>query len=307
MLSAHDDDVKQIDFIRQNFGGNLAKYVKNKNKGGRRNEKGGAFENFFAVFKIAKLAPCVFEDRIDILLSSQVPCFVDDLIIDNPRKKHRENYQLKNCKELSWNGKHPLCDDFENQNRLNQLQEIKSSKIILVVPNDSLRKTLVDNKPKMLDDFSEVDLFSYNDGGLAAVIDSNPDFLIAIQKLCKSERPSKDMVEAVANILLGAWVSGAKNRKSLAEVVLTAKNLSPSMIRSWGPVAEIRPQVKKILNKIDGFHHAEQRGFLHWNYLNGLEVGCLPYDCNDPKFTKFQDVIERQQPTTFDDLEGMLI
>jgi hypothetical protein len=56
-------------------------YLVNKNRGGVSNNKGNTFENFFALYKIAK---SFNENRAPggIYFSSQVFCFVDDLVVE---------------------------------------------------------------------------------------------------------------------------------------------------------------------------------------------------------------------------------
>lgn len=297
----------QIDFIRANFGASKADYVRHKNIGGRSNEKGNSYEIFFAISRIATLVPQVFENNLEVYVSSQIPCFVDDLIIEIPEKKSRENYQLKSSEKLSWDGgRHPLFKDFEDQHELNKKQGITCSKIILIVSNHDLHQTMLTKKPEILNGFCDVVLF-INYENLASFLDADLDFQNAISQLCPDENPSRELLEGVANLILAAWVSSStKNCISLKELILRTRNIYPTLIRQWGLIPEIRPLTQKILNSIAGFNYTIVRGFLSWNYYE-LQFGRLPYDCCDQRFIKFQDTIEQKQPTTFDDLEVWLL
>jgi hypothetical protein len=67
----------------------LFKYIKNKHKGGVNNSKGSTFENYFAIYQIAKQYGNKSNAR-HTLFSAQVMAFVDDFVIeiDRPNKKH---------------------------------------------------------------------------------------------------------------------------------------------------------------------------------------------------------------------------
>src|SRR6059058_5843084 len=93
-------------------------YLNNKNRGGLNNSKGNTFENQFAVYKIAT----AFNEKAAeqaTLFSSQVLCFIDDLVIEKEDKNEVEHYQLKDVQSLIWlDNPHPLKDDFRMQHEV---------------------------------------------------------------------------------------------------------------------------------------------------------------------------------------------
>ena len=60
-------------------------YLKNKHRGGENNRKGSQYENFYAVYCIAKLMDECQSQLDAVHLTSQVEdVFVDDLLIEKP-------------------------------------------------------------------------------------------------------------------------------------------------------------------------------------------------------------------------------
>jgi hypothetical protein len=57
---------------------------------------------------------------------------------------------------------------------------------------------------------------------------------------------------------------------------------------------------------IPDFTYGLAKGFLHWEYLKGLEQGTPPYSINSEDFRRLQKRIKRQNPETFDELESLL-
>ena len=76
-------------------------YLSHKLKGGANNEKGNRFENHFAIFKITEYLNSYSESKAQVVFSSQVEAFVDDLLIIL-EEGNKEFYQIKNSKSLKW-------------------------------------------------------------------------------------------------------------------------------------------------------------------------------------------------------------
>jgi hypothetical protein len=109
-------------------------------------------------------------------------------------------------------------------------------------------------------------------------------------------------------ILLGAWKTREDEKVEIREFIDKARDKTASYIRAMEESGiHIRPQVKDILDVIDGFSYQILRGYFHWKYKDGLVEGCLPYSCLADKFSKLQDIIARERPGSFDALEGYLI
>lgn len=49
------------------------------------------------------------------------------------------------------------------------------------------------------------------------------------------------------------------------------------------------------------------KGFLSWEFMDGLEKGILSYSIETERFQKFQELVKKNQPTCFEELEVFLI
>lgn len=289
--------------IRKIFGNETLEYLKNKNKGGKANEKGNSYENFFTVYKLALLSKEVIEDGKEILLASQIMTFVDDLIINYVQDNYCQHYQAKNTSNLRWGtGLRSITEDFAKQYELNQSVSMQSE-LTLVVSDFELRERLANNIPETIAEFSKVDYF-YFASSLSKVLKEENKLRKAVEYLCAFDNPEPDKVECVASVLLGAWVSSDKSNISVMELLEKARQFQPSYIRSFdNEEVQLTSEVKTILDQIDSFTYSISRGFLQWQFANGLEEGTLPYSCETENFRRFQERIKRTRPTTFEELE----
>jgi hypothetical protein len=295
------------DQIQHQFGTKVLNYVKNKHRGGTNSNKGNTYENFFAVFQIALLAPQIIEFNDEIFLASQILAFVDDLIINHHQTEiPLKHFQLKNSSSVSWGQElKSIADDFRKQYQLN-LQINRQSDLSLVVSNPKLKSSLELSQPADLKAFCQVQFFPYAQT-LAKVIQHHEPFQRAIEYLCAFENPAPDKIECAANVLLGAWVASDKSNASAVEVLRKAQEASPSYIRTFSSEWEIDPDVKQILDSIDNFSYNLAKGFFHWQFGNGLEEGTLSYSCNTGRFQQFEVLIKREKPTSYEKLEVFLI
>lgn len=182
----------------------------------------------------------------------------------------------------------------------------RDSELHLVVSNLQLREQLRDSLPEAIEPFSQVLYFPY-ESNLMRAIAQQSDFRAAIEYLCAFENPDPDKVECVATVLLGAWASSGKSGISVIEVLKKAQEITPSFIRSFNQERQLDPDVENILSKIEDFSYNLARGFLHWKYRDGLEEGTLTYSMDTERFMRFQELLKKQSPTTFEELEGFLI
>ena len=292
--------------IEQLFGNDVLQYLTKKNQGGVSNEKGNTYENFFAVYQLALLSPEVIENDREIIFYSQILAFVDDLIIDFNDNALCQHYQLKNSTSVTWGtGLKSISDDFSKQYELNQSIS-KESELYLVVSNLNLKTKLDENLPININAHSQVIHFPYQPT-IMKLIAQKPDLCEAIKYLCAFSEPDPDKIECVATVLLGAWVSIDKSGISIKDILENAQKCQPSYIRSFGQQMQIDSEVANILNEIDNFTYNLTKGFLHWEYADGLEEGTLPYSTETDKFKKFQELIKKNKPTSFEDIEAFLI
>jgi hypothetical protein len=296
----------EIEQIEQLFGNDVLQYLTRKNLGGVSNEKGNTYENFFAIYKLALLSQEVIENKRNIIFYSQILAFIDDLIIDFDDNTLRHHYQLKNSITVKWgSGLKSIADDFSKQYELNQVNSIESLQHLVV--SDSSLKTKLDNDlPDHISDYSQIVHFPYQ-SNIVKLIAQKTELYEAIKYLCAFSEPDPDKIECVATVLLGAWASTDKSGASVKEILETAQKCQPSYIRSFGQQMQIDTEVANILNQIENFTYNLTKGFLHWEYANGLEEGTLPYSIESDKFQRFQELIKRNKPTSFEDIEAFLI
>ena len=117
-------------------------------------------------------------------------------------------------------------------------------------------------------------------------------------------------VEQVATIMMGAWSAKAPTAL-VSEVVEQARNASPTIVRAFGSDADamtkLQPVFKGILDQLPDFEYEIKRGFLRWRAMGKTMSGVLSYDCFRAEFAKLQSHIISMQPTSFQDIEGVLV
>lgn len=282
-------------------------YLIRKNMGGSNSEKGQTYENCFAVYQIAQRAIAFIEQGKDIQLASQIRAFVDDLILLDTQAPQAIHFQLKNSQTVFWGkGLGTIADDFEKQHQLNQACS-QPCELMLVVSNPTLGDRLLRSIPSQIQPFSRVIHFPYAPT-LLRIIQQEPQFRNALAYLSVYEEPTLDAIDAIATVLLGAWVSSDRTNITLSEVLTKAQQCQPSFIRSFSkeePTLDV--EVITILNRIENFTYTLEKGFFSWKYQGGLEQGTLLYSCETESFRRFQDYIKRNVPTSFEELEGLLL
>jgi hypothetical protein len=291
--------------IRHLFGDESLTYLKNKHRGGVSNEKGNTYENFYATYTIALLAPSVIENGTKISFHSQVLSFVDDLVIFYEDENKLHHHQLKNSPQISWGRESKsISDDFKKQEELNRSLSI-SSKMTLVVADEPLKKRLAASCPEEIRGFTQAVYFPHAKN-LMQIVTKVPEFYEAIQYLCASETPEPDKIDCVAKVILGAWVADDKSNTSVLDVLTKAQSASPSFIRSFEDTPSLDPEVVDILSKIADFSYNLAKGFLHWQFGNNIDQGTIPYRVGHPDFNRFQERIKTSKPKTFEEFEVLL-
>lgn len=295
------------DVLKSLFDAETCQYLQNKNRGGISGAKGSAYEAFFAVYQIARHARDYIEQGETVSFASQIPAFVDDLVITVDGQALLKHYQLKNSASVGWgSGRQSIADDFAKQQQLNQAIG-KGTALSLVVPDANLHASLAAAMPAEIAAYSQVGLFPY-EPTLWQVIAQLPEFREAITELSAFEEPSEDIIDSVAAILLGTWESCNRQRVTIEILLARAQQVQPSFIRTFGKAEpEIDAEVVTILSQISDFTYTLTKGFLHWQYGGGIDQGVLHYSCETEAFKRFQELIKKYAPTSFEELEGFLL
>ena len=296
------------ELIQTIFGEDALTYIKNKNRGGTNNNKGKEYEDFFAIYKLSEIAKQIVEEGIDAKFFSQLKTFVDDLVIDFP--KLRIHYQLKNKeKGISWGNSDTLKSiayDFYSQYRINETIELEETQLCLVTNNKTQQIHLSKTIPSEIKNYTSVFYFYYSKN-INEIIEAMPDFKESISYLSAFDKPEPDKIECVATVLLGAWYSIDTSEVSVSELLHKAQTTQPSYIRLFSSDIELDLGMRSILDRIPRFQYNVSKGFLHWDYADGLDTGTIYHDIESSNFKKIQDLIKQFQPTSFEDLEKFLI
>lgn len=291
--------------IQHCFDAATLQYLQRKHTGGNSGQKGTRYEDYFAVYKLAQLAPGIVEQGLIVYFASQLLAFVDDLIIDVPTQP-LQHYQLKNSTTISWTGgSHPIKDDFAKQYTLNQSIHSRESRLFLVVSDQSLSAKLPKSMPPDIQAFSQVVYFPYKSSivDLAAQVS---EFYSALVYLSAFETPEPDKIEFVAQALLGAWLTISSNPISGHDLLTQAQSQTPHYIRSFQLDFALDQDVEKILSSIEDFKYNLAKGFLHWDYADGLQTGTPPFSIDTEEFRRLQERIKDCRPATFEELEKLL-
>ncbi len=289
--------------IEQVFDADTLKYLQRKNSGGMSGREGTRYEDYFVVYKLAELAPAMLEDWLIVYFSGQLLTFVDDLIIDIPSEP-LQHYQLKNSRRVEWKaGPHPIQDDFANQQLLNQSFLARDSQLYLVVSDPNTSSQLSSCIPPAIAPFSQVLHFPYLP--IVDLLAQIADFRDAVVYLSAFEKPQPDKLEYAAYALLGAWLDSS-GIVSGQQLLLKAQKQTPQYIRSFEFDLALDPEVEKILSQIEDFKYNLAKGFLHWEYADGLQSGTPPYSIDTDNFHRLQERIKILRPTTFEELEILL-
>ena len=138
----------------------IKQYLKNKHQGGENNQKGGLFEDFYAVYQIVS---CIAKykssfDRVEFQTQLE-DTFVDDMLIAHPELNMY--HQLKNTQSLSW-GKVDKQGDiaFDFAHQMEDCKEREENFALKLVY--SLKEII-----HKADRFKHVNLKIYSDVGLS--------------------------------------------------------------------------------------------------------------------------------------------
>lgn len=248
----------------------IIQYLKNKHQGGENNQKGGLFEDFYAVYQIV-LCIAKYKSSFDsVEFQTQLEnTFVDDMLITHPEQN--VYHQLKNSQSLSWgkvDKKGDIAFDFSHQ--IEDCKE-RNEKFILKLVY-SLKDSKIDEQiPEEIKGQTSTEYFDFSKDLNRLILISEPlkHALIAIMPNGENT-PTDDLIN-LASVILGIWKGcNSKNRISLKEIVHRAEAFKYINLKIY-PDELINEQCKRVLDAIEGFkYHISGRTF-YWNigHMNG--------------------------------------
>ena len=272
--------MKRTDDIKQ--------YLKNKHQGGENNQKGGLFEDFYAVYQIVS---CIARykssfDRVGFQTQLE-NTFVDDMLIAHPEQNMY--HQLKNTRSLSWgkvDKQGDIAFDFAHQIEDCMHRDEKFALKLVYSLKDS---RIGEQIPEEIKDQTSTEYFDYASDLNSRVLVSAPlkHALMAITP--NGEKASTDDLVNIASVFLGIWKGcNSKNRISLKDIVLKAENFKRVNLNIY-PDEGISEDCKKVLNAIAGLEYHISGRMFYWS------IGRMNGSCPWPD--EMETKIIRQHPT----------
>jgi hypothetical protein len=293
-----------LELLKETFGEESEgyfRYLSNKQKGGNNNSKGNIYENYFAVFQIAKSFNENCENE-STFFSTQFFGFIDDLLVEQINENKEAYFQIKDTAKINWNSEpHWLQTDFLNQYEVLKRKGVISS-LTLVVSNQGVFDHLKNTLPERLKGIVEIVLFETGTS-VNNLIRNNAIFKEELKKMCALTNPSADKLETLGTIILGAWDGTAKKAVSLGELLDRCHQQNPNYIK--GQAESLSNKLNDILKSIDGFSFEIEKGYLRWRYRD-TDMGVFSYALNSKEFLQMENDIFNTDIKCFEDLESFL-
>lgn len=252
-------------------------YLKNKHRGGENNSKGAAYEDFYAVYKLATLLFLCGDSLSTIEIKSQVEAFIDDLLIDTHTLK--TYYQIKDVKGLTWgygSGTHTLEHDCELQKELSESNG--ENYMIRIVFSDAHFSLL--HVPTTISSFTDVEFFPTYQSTTQLLLNHAP-FKQAITKICSLAAPNQDDLLQIAQVMLGLWCGGQKNGCNLDDFYNQMLSYSDLFLKGF-PAQTVSHECDQIFKKYQisyeliqnklRWSYKEMRGTVIWSEAKDLSI-----------------------------------
>ena len=276
------------------------KYLNNKYQGGENNRKGNEYEFKYCMIKIYEAGEKYFNEGLDYTVYYQPKCFVDDLIFYHKTEK-ADSYQIKDVLSLGWNtGKHTLKEDFEKQYKLCVKLGFPEDgiKTYIVVSREEISKSLKDDIPNEIEDYSEVEHFENKE-----LYEYRDQYREQISILTATKNPEDDDLDYIQKIIYGTWINLGNNKKiKFSEFYAVMKTTKDFIIRS--EPFKLPEEISKMLLSIEGFSFDTSRGHFNWWFYGGFgnETGII----HKENLEVFYKLAKLEKPRTFEELEGLL-
>lgn len=273
-----------VEFVDASYGPEVAEKLKRIRTGGDNNQKGGLYEDFFAVARICAIA--AHEEQLDQFeISSQELAFVDDLCIRDNSQRLKTNYQAKNSFGSAADWTDEIEERFRLQSRIDE-EYFKSSRScqILLVSCEATAQTNQRKIPACLRERCRSEFFPYKESSISLILEHR-DLRQDLESVCLSRQ--LDAVDSAFKIVLGIWRAD-QHRRTIQEVFAQArKNSKPDLFLGLTRQEFAVPEwlVKKCA-EFDGID-IQLRGGRYIVSRNGYGVS-LP-----PNAVHHQDVLDK--------------
>ena len=209
-------------FVKANFGEDKLTELLNIRRGGDSNSKGSAYEEFFAVASIIKVA--ANETNLgDFEISAQELAFVDDLIIRQISTKAKTNYQLKNSSGSPANWDDTISERFEFQYRLDtDFHHWSQSMQFLVVPCPEKAASNKAKIPLSLRGKADCEVFPYK-SNCYELITGAPELRIDLTNICHSN--DLHVLDTAFKHVLCVWI-GNNQTQLVSEIIAEAEKIA---------------------------------------------------------------------------------
>lgn len=253
----------------------LNKYLAAKHRGGENNQKGGLYEDYYAVYQIVSCLAKYKHELDAVSFRAQLEdTFVDDLLIAHPDVSIY--HQLKNTQAVSWGStekKGDIAFDFAHQ--IEDCEE-RDEEFALKLIYSAKKSNVADNVPKVIEAYSSAEWFPYQEDINQLVIISNElkDVLRGIS--AEGADATDDVLANIAVVVWGAWkkTSATKACVTLSSIVSVIKDEKQVNISLY-PDSDISEECKRILDAIDGFKYHISGRMFYWSF--GLLKGSCPW------------------------------
>lgn len=252
----------------------LNEYLANKHRGGENNQKGGLYEDFYAVFQIVSCLAKYKHQLDDVSFQTQLEdTFVDDLLIAQPDVN--VYHQLKNTQQVAWGKVEKIGDiafDFAHQiEDCKERDESFALKLIFSVQKTSVKEEI----PELIEGYSEAEWFPYQQDINQLVLISS-DLKKALRSISAEGADAQDdQLANIATLFLGVWRgANSKSRVSLSDLIKKAESEKRVNLAIY-PDTVISKECKKILDAIVGIEYHVSGRMFYWRF--GFMKGECPW------------------------------
>lgn len=245
-----------------------AKYLANKHRGGENNQKGGLYEDYYAVYQIVSCIASYKTSLDAVAFQTQLEdTYVDDLLIAHP--SNNVYHQLKDTETLTWSSgsSRTIQSDFEHQ--IADCKERDENFALKLVYSATGSK--FSDIPESIKDYTSVENFPHADD-LNQLIFISGAFKESLKLIsAKGEASTDDELLTLAMVFLGAWRSlNSKEQLQLSSIVDLAGKAHNFNLAIY-PDLKMSDECKMILDAIPGLDYRLCGRELMWTlgFLNG--------------------------------------